>query len=207
MTLNIEHGGVRPDSKLSPQKISGVGFKMSKMTTMRVFPLAAGVLALSVALFASTAQSDQEQVQSEQPLRTSSSPPSTPASRSASRITDVQRSKHADNFYRSVWGVEKLEVRETASGVLLRFSYQVTDPKKAEALNDKKSTPYLIDEKTGAVLQVPQMPKVGLLRQSAAPESGREYWMVFSNKGKFVKPQSRVDVVIGQFRANGLIVQ
>ena len=100
-----------------------------------------------------------------------------------------------------------MEVREAASGVLLRFSFRVEDSNRAQVLNDKKATPYLIDEKTGAVLQIPTMPKVGLLRQTATPTNGTEYWMVFSNKGNFVKPGNRVDIVIGNFRANGLVVQ
>jgi len=80
------------------------------------------------------------------------------------------------------------------------------DVNKAKALNDKKSTPYLIDQKTGTVLQVPQMPKVGLLRQTSDPVNGAEYWMVFSNKG-VVKPGNRVDIAIGNIRFNGLVVQ
>ena len=108
--------------------------------------------------------------------------------------------------YAAVGGVEDLKVQETASGALLRFSYRVLDASRARTLNDKKATPYLIDEKTGAVLQVPQMPKVGLLRQTADPVNGAEYWMAFSNKGA-VKRGSRVDVVIGNLRFDGLVVQ
>jgi len=33
------------------------------------------------------------------------------------------------------------------------------------------------------------------------------YWMAFSNKGRLVKRGDRVDVVIGQFRAEGLTVE
>ncbi len=117
-----------------------------------------------------------------------------------------QKNKHADNFYRSVWGIQSMEVREAASGALLRFSYRIVDANKAKALNDERQTPYLIDEKTGMVLQVPSLPKVGLLRQTAPPENGRDYWVAFSNKGT-VKPGSRVDVLIGNFRAIGLVVQ
>ena len=58
-----------------------------------------------------------------------------------------------------------------------------------------------------ALLQVPVMDKVGALRQSSAPESGREYWMVFSNKGNLVRPGDRVNVMIGQFHADGLLVE
>jgi hypothetical protein len=57
------------------------------------------------------------------------------------------------------------------------------------------------------VLQVPVMEKVGPLRQAMTPESGKEYWMVFSNKGNFVKPGDRVEVLIGSFHADGLMVE
>lgn len=117
-----------------------------------------------------------------------------------------RQSGHARLTYEALGGVDNLRVQATASGALLRFSYRVLDPNRAKTLNDKKSTPYLIDQKTGAVLQVPQMPKVGLLRQTADPVNGAEYWMVFSNKG-VVKTGNRVNIVIGNIRFNGLVVQ
>lgn len=167
---------------------------MLKKTKM--MSLLAAVLAGGIAAFAAAAQPNQ--VPTSAPAQPSgASPP----------FAAVQKSKHTENFYRYVWGIDKLEVRETASGVLLRFSYRIADAKKAHALNDERATPYLIDEKTGAVLQIPTMPKVGLLRQTAEPRNGVEYWMVFSNKGNFVKPGNRVDIVIGSFRVNGLMVQ
>jgi hypothetical protein len=55
------------------------------------------------------------------------------------------------------------------------------------------------------VLVVPSLEKVGQLRQSGTPEAGRTYWMAFSNKGRLVKRGDRVNVVIGQFRAQGLV--
>jgi hypothetical protein len=179
---------------------------------IRIMPLLLGVLASSIAVFAAFGQSNPEQanLQKEQPansLHAATSPVPAPPSKSVSSLTKSAKSIHADNFYRTVWGVEKMEVREAASGVLLRFSYRVANADKAQVLNDKKSTPYLIDEKTGAVLQIPTMPKVGMLRQTGTPVNGLEYWMVFSNKGNFVKPGNRVSIVIGNFRAQGLVVQ
>jgi len=109
--------------------------------------------------------------------------------------------------YRKLWGVEDIHVRSTASGSLVRFSYRVIDADKAKPLNDKKAIPYLIDEKARLALQVPVTEKVGQLRQVAAPQNGREYWMVFSNKGRYVKPGNHVDVVIGRFRVEGLVVE
>jgi len=83
----------------------------------------------------------------------------------------------------------------------------VLDAKKAMALNDKKNEPSLIDLRAGVKLVVPSLEKVGQLRQSSTPETGKAYWMAFSNKGRYVKPGHRVNVVIGNFRADGLIVQ
>ena len=74
------------------------------------------------------------------------------------------------------------------------------------ALNDKKNEPALIDPKAGVSLVVPQMDKVGKLRQSSPPEAGKSYWMAFSNRGRLVKRGDHVIVQIGRFRADGLVV-
>jgi len=113
----------------------------------------------------------------------------------------------AQNYYRTMWGVDKLEVKPVSSGEMIRFSYRIVDVNKAKVLNDKKAAPQLIDQKSRASLVVPTMEKIGQLRQSSTPEEGREYWMLFSNKGNYVQPGNRVDVVIGAFRAEGLIVR
>jgi hypothetical protein len=116
-------------------------------------------------------------------------------------------SPKARMYYQSVWGVDLLSIKAVSSGVMLRFSYLVLDANRAKALNDKKDDPILIDAKSGARLVIPMLEKVGKLRQTSPPENGRQYWMVFSNKGTLVKPGDKVDIVIGHFRANGLIVQ
>ena len=113
----------------------------------------------------------------------------------------------ARDYFQSVWGVNNLLVRETASGNLIRFSYRVTDPARAKALGDQKAAPYLIGQRSRAMLQVPVMDKVGKLRQGGPPVAGKEYWMVFSNKGNLVRAGDRVNVIIGSFRADGLTVE
>jgi len=117
----------------------------------------------------------------------------------------VPRSGRA--FLAATKGVDELKVRRTNAGNLIRFTYRVTNTDQAKALNDKKATPYLIGHTSHAVLQVPVMDKVGPLRQSTVPEAGKEYWMVFSNKGDVVKTGERVSVVIGSFRVDGLLVE
>ena len=115
--------------------------------------------------------------------------------------------KRAREYYALVWGVEDFSVKAVESGEIIRFSYRVLDADKAKMLNDKKNQPSLIDPQAGVSLVVPTLEKVGQLRQSSAPETGKVYWMAFSNKGRYVKPGHRVNVVIGTFRADGLIVR
>jgi hypothetical protein len=106
-----------------------------------------------------------------------------------------------------MWGVDSLRVKLAESGELVRFDYRVLDPEKAAALNDKKAEPELYDAEAGVKLVVPQMEKVGKLRQSSTPKAGMTYWMAFSNPTRVVKRGHRVDVVIGSFRASNLVVQ
>ncbi len=113
----------------------------------------------------------------------------------------------AKGYYQSVWGVDNLLVQWTASGNLIRFSYRVTNPARAKVLNDKLATPYLFGQRSHAMLQVPVMEKIGQLRQTGTSEAGKQYWMVFSNKGNLVKFGDRVDVMIGSFHAEGLLVE
>ena len=110
-------------------------------------------------------------------------------------------------YYEGVWGVGELHVKAAESGELIRFNYRVLDPDKAAALNNKKAEPELIDPQAGVKLVVPQMEKIGKLRQSSTPKPGMTYWMAFSNPTRVVKRGHRVDIVIGQFRANSLVVE
>lgn len=181
-----------------------------RLTKIKSIMLVTGILScncvLSTALDQSTAaQTDMGQDRSARavqvPSTASSSRPA--VSPFASRSGQPGRARMT---YQALWGIDRVRVSTVSSGAFLRFSYRVLEANKAKALHDERSTPYLIDEKTGAVLQVPNLPKVGELRPKMTPVDGKAYWMVFSNKG-LVKPGSRVDVLIGRFRADGLVVE
>ena len=142
--------------------------------------------------------------------RTSSSAAASPVSATTARRTSWYRgglSPRARNYYQLVWGVDSFVVKSAESGQVIRFSYRVENAEKAKVVNDKKATPYLIDERAHVRLEVPTMEKVGQLRQSSTPEAGKTYWMVFSNKGGPVKRGDRVSIVIGRFRVDGLVVE
>ena len=129
-----------------------------------------------------------------------------PATAAKSHYQPSRFAGRAGEYYRLIWGVDALAVKWTESGEVIKFTYQVLDADKAKMLNDKKNEPSLIDPRAGVKLVVPSLEKVGQLRQSATPEAGKTYWMAFSNKGRLVKRGDHVSVVIGQFRADGLMV-
>lgn len=115
--------------------------------------------------------------------------------------------ERARQFYASMWGIDSLGVKYAESGELLRFNYRVIDTRKAAPLNDKKLEPALIAPRARVKLTIPSLEKVGQLRQSVPPEAGKVYWMAFSNKGRPVRPGDRVNIVIGNFHADNLLVQ
>jgi hypothetical protein len=138
------------------------------------------------------------------------SPPNAgkPASAPVWRGSQANRlSERAERYYEGVWGIGELRVKSAESGELIRFNYRVVDPQKAAALNDKRAEPALFDSQARVKLVVPQLEKVGKLRQSSTPKAGMTYWMAFSNPTLAVKRGHRVDVVIGSFHANGLLVE
>lgn len=106
-----------------------------------------------------------------------------------------------------IWGIDSLSVKSVESGEIIRFTYRVLDPEKAKALKDKKNVPSLIDPGAGVKLPASLRTKAGELGQNDAPQVGRVCGMTFSNAGQYVRPGHRVSVIVGQFRADGLVVQ
>ena len=144
------------------------------------------------------------------PLRAQSAPAKAQKPVSAGAPTKYQPDHfagRAGKYYPLIWGIDALRVKAVESGELIRFSYEVIDPAKATPLHDKKIEPRLIDPLNHLILSIPTLEKVGQLRQVNTPEAGRSYWMAFSNPHRNVKRGDRVNVVIGQFHADGLVVE
>ncbi len=176
--------------------------------------LLAGVIGSSI--FASQAIAQPEPTQ--QPAATSTnktvsaaadSSTKSPAASMRDQAADKAHAWHVreGGRYQRQWGVDIVGVRRISSGEMLEFRYRVLDVTKAKALNDKRSTAYMVDQATGTKLVVPQMEKVGLLRTTTTPQLNRIYWMVFANPGNLVKPGSLVNVAIGNFHVDGLVAQ
>lgn len=107
-----------------------------------------------------------------------------------------------------MWGVQVEGIRLSAQGYVLDFRYRVTDAEKSRPILDRKNKPRLIHEESGKVLQVTSGPKVGAMRQNTLkPTPNRVYFALFTNTGRFVKKGDRVAVNIGDFKAEGLVVE
>jgi hypothetical protein len=169
--------------------------------------LLAGFLASSTLSYSAVTGVAQTTASPGEAQRTMSSPAPSTARAPLTSATQTVSSERGAMMYRRIWGIDNLKLEPIASGSLIRFSYRVVDARKAQVLNDKKKDPYLLLEKSGAKLGVEQAERVGKLRQTAEPESGREYWMVFGNSRHLVQPGDRVDIVIGTFHAHGLFVE
>jgi hypothetical protein len=126
-----------------------------------------------------------------------------PATGSARR--HVAHNQKEELYFERRYGIGQLSVHAVAAGASLEFRCRVLDPEKANALTDKRAAPVMIDRKTGKKLSVPAADAKP--HQSAAPETGQEYSVVFGNRDKIVKPGNMVDVVVGTVRMSGLIVE
>jgi hypothetical protein len=180
---------------------------------------AAGLLGL-LAMTVATAQTSPPPAADNAPAPASQAAKKAPANAAAKNGTSAAPAKgskamhyrpdrfagRAGTYYRMVWGVDGLVVKWAESGEVIRFSYHVLDADKAKILGDKKFEPSLVDPQAGVKLVVPSLENVGALRQSAPPVNDQSYWMVFSNKGRLVKRGDHVNVVIGAFHADGLVV-
>jgi hypothetical protein len=105
------------------------------------------------------------------------------------------------------WGIKPLSIRQTADGHMLDFRYRIIDAEKASPLFNPTIKPVLIDEDTGAVMAVPTVPKVGSMRSTRKPLQDRNYFILFANPQKHIKPGHKVTVVIGDYRAEHLMVE
>ena len=184
-------------------------YHMKNLITARV--VLADLVLCGALIAQSTTPATTDHTKPSSPSSSTQSQPAAPTRPSGPVLPQRYRQNRvaasARQYYSLMWGVDSLSVKSAESGEIIRFSYRVLDPDKAKPLNDKKSEPSLVDPKAGVKLVVPSLEKVGKLRQSSTPEAGKMYWMAFSNKGGFVKPGHRVDIVIGQFKAEGLVVQ
>ena len=108
-------------------------------------------------------------------------------------------------------GIKVSGLRLSSAGYMLDFRYRVIDPEKAAPLMDYKVKPFMLVETTGARLDIPDTPKLGLLRQRPRNNAGalkdRDYFIMFSNLGRRLKVGDKVSIVVGETVIEHLSIQ
>lgn len=98
----------------------------------------------------------------------------------------------------------------SSAGYMIDLRYRVEDTEKAAPLMDKKIKPYLIVQATGARLEVPDTPKVGMLRQlprNDTVKKDRDYFIMFTNSGHRLHSGDKVDLFVGDIKVENLSIQ
>jgi len=105
-------------------------------------------------------------------------------------------------------GILVERVSLSAGGVMVDMRYRITDFEKAQKVLTRSSSLALIDQKTGLILTVPNMSKVGKLRQLPKDnEPTRIYWMFFRNTNGVVKKGSKLTLTMSDVKIKDLVVE
>jgi hypothetical protein len=105
------------------------------------------------------------------------------------------------------WGVKLQGVQISAAGHMLDFRFWVTDPNKAAPLLDKKNKASAIIEENNVKLEVPNVPRIGSLRQTSKQvKEGMRFTILFANPGKMVATGQKLTVRIGDFSVEHITV-
>jgi len=126
-------------------------------------------------------------------------------------VVNTQPAKNEEISYQAGglhedWGIEVQSARLSAGGYMVDFRFRVLDAVKAAQIFDRKIMPYLIDQATGAKFIVPSPPKVGQLRSGGNIKEDRVYFIFFANPARYVKSGNKVTIVVGDFRAEDVVV-
>jgi hypothetical protein len=108
------------------------------------------------------------------------------------------------------WGVEVIGVNLTSGGYMLDFRFRVLEVDKALPLFDHRIKPVVVTHRGSVTLPVPMAAKVGGFRPTNRGKNikaDKNYYIVFANPDHFLNVGDKVNVVIGDFRADNLTLR
>jgi hypothetical protein len=124
------------------------------------------------------------------------------------KMEGVTAQPAAGQSIEEAWGIKDVVIRLTAHGTMLDFRFRIVDADKAAPLFNHDIRPYLVDESNGAILVVPDLPKVGAVRSTTRnPIAGQEHFILFANPSQTLKKGSKVVIVVGNFKMADLVVK
>ena len=105
-------------------------------------------------------------------------------------------------------GIRINAIRIIAAGHIVDMRYKIVDRQKAALIMNPKVKIYLVHQETGKVLTVPNPPKIGRLRQIPKTiDMSKQYFVLFGNTGKLLKPGDKVDLVVDRTWIRDIIIQ
>ncbi|MHB0869032.1 MAG: hypothetical protein ACYC5J_06195, partial [Chloroflexota bacterium] len=106
------------------------------------------------------------------------------------------------------WGFRVVRLAVVAGGGLVDLRFEILDPNKADPVLNPSQAVLLLDEASGRTVGTARFSKIGELRQRpTAWETGKLYYMGFSNSGGLIKPGSSVSLIVGDYRLEHLVVR
>lgn len=110
----------------------------------------------------------------------------------------------------AAYGVDVRGLHLSAHGYVLDLRYRVSDPARAARLLDGGRKVELVDAARQARLGVPQSPVIGSMRQTSrnhAVYTDRDYFILFVNPGRAVKPGDTLELAVDGERLGALTVR
>lgn len=184
---------------------------MNCMTSAARLALGAGFVIAGMLLAANVPAGD---VSGAEPVTASAAPGDGPVNPAEAQLGSTSAWQYdypdpaVEAEHRDRWGIRIMGLRTSGGGYLLDFRYKVLDGDKAKYVLDRRHHPYLEVEKNHAKLDVPSGPTIGAMRQNTQfPKVGSNYFVLFRNPAQIVKKGDMVTVVIGDFKAEHIVVQ
>jgi hypothetical protein len=179
-------------------------FSHSLEKLRRPRPAISGALLLSIALLAiggcASSQVSEDQVAADQLA----------ADQASGQVLENSGNDQGDSGmdFSDTLGIRIESLRLTASDYMLDMRYRVIDPEKAALILNRKEHPRIEVQRSGAILGVPVSYKLGPIRQTTLdPNPDRIYFTFFANPGHHVQRGDTVTLLLGDYRAENIVVQ
>lgn len=106
-----------------------------------------------------------------------------------------------------ILGIKILGVRSSSAGYMLDLRFRIIDSQKAALMMNAKTRLFLVDQRTGSLLGIPDTAKLGVLRQfTRTAKTDHTYFVLFANPGQLVKSGGRVNLLVDKLSINNLVV-
>ena len=106
------------------------------------------------------------------------------------------------------WGIQVCGAHLSMGDAIVDVRYKILDPAKVAALGDGKTLGYIIEPNTGNKLLMPKPPKEGAFPPTGNRLAvGKTYFAIVANQGRVLKRGEAVSVILGDARADNVVLE